>query len=87
MSKWTHVFRGPGLEGELVEVSFRGELTPQEVASQEPKVWTDPDGVEHIIEYVGSGKGDYWNRTANPLDPLVTDWMRLVEQPRETALP
>jgi hypothetical protein len=87
MSKWTHVFRGPGEDGLSVEVSFQAEVTPQEMALQEPRLWTDPKGIKHAISYVGSGKGDYWTRTANPLDPLVTDWMSFFRPKRTTPLP
>ncbi len=90
MSKWVHVFRGPTEYNEFDEqdfvevVSKSSKISPSEMRAMaelmEPHV--DSKGIKHKIEYVGSGRGDWWTRTANPYDPLVNkelDLLNLVE--------
>lgn len=75
MSKWTHVFIGPsddsieGIETEVTAVAAGSPHRPEQIADQMPRLTRVP-GCEQV-RYVGSGKGDWWNRTMNPADPLV----------------
>lgn len=74
MPKWVHVLLGPNEHGELVNVytqptalnkqEFRAKLDPDDL------VHIDDDGNVHQIEYIGAGRGDWWQRTTNPHDKL-----------------
>lgn len=74
MSKWTHVFIGPAdladdIESEVVSVG-RGSLVHPARIQDGMAAFNSKPGCEHV-RYVGSGKGDWWDRTMNEDDPLV----------------
>lgn len=72
MGKWTHVFIGPSQDGlfDVAAVAAGSTQSPAKIKEQMPHLVRQP-GCEQVC-YVGSGRGDWWDRTMNTDDPLAT---------------
>lgn len=71
--RWSHVWRNDSQIGATVTFTAYSSTRPPEDARkmQVSDALLVELGIAGHFVYVGSGRGDWWDRTTNSLDPLM----------------